>query len=136
MYQIHRFYRDNPSQNSIIRTNLTLKQARAHTKSDKTHSMNGENVFFDGYEKMDKTPTGMSHTHPNYSAEQLIIQQYDDWLDSEGSIGLGIIDEYEISNIVKSVDPNRYWLGYDEFKASLEDSEENGEDRKLNGIKI
>ena len=126
MYHIRRFYKDTPSQDKIVRTGLTLQEAQTHCKSEKSHVVG---VWFDGFEKSPKT--GMDISYPNYTKEQKTIQEYDDWLDSESS--LKIIENYSISQLLKSTDNEGYWLAYDDYKEWIsenEDSEENGEDRK------
>ena len=124
-YHIRRFYKNTPSLDKIVRTGLTLQEAQTHCKSDKTKTPE----WFDGYEKTAKT--GMPYTYPNYTKEQKTIQEYDDWLDSESS--LKIIENYSISQLLKSTDNEGYWLAYDDYKEWIsenEESEENGEDRK------
>ena len=61
-YKIIRMFRDNPQQNMIIKTNLTLEEAQAHCRDPETSSSTATNLeahmlmrnfgpWFDGYEE-------------------------------------------------------------------------------------
>ncbi len=61
-YKIIRLYFDDPRKNKVIKTGLTLKQARAHCKSPETSSSTAKSAeairhtnkhgkWFDSYEK-------------------------------------------------------------------------------------